>query len=599
MAGKNSPGFSLIEVLVGTTIFVLFALGIYGGIVAAEKISYRSRMSNLENAILTEQIESIRNLPYASVGVVGGTPPGTIATSTILSRSGTFFTLTASVKSVDDPSDGQGGSDLDHNTDDYRAVDLAVTCKSCTTPAVAKVSSNIRPNAKNALNIKVLDASGSPLTGASVSIVDAINSSTTNGVTGSDGTLVTKLVNVATGTFRYNITVSKSGFSSDYTSFPSTNNPSPTKLPATVVDGASTDLTFSIDQVSPQLTVRPLDNSGNCGNYAASTNLTLNGSKLIGFPNIYKYSQSFTTNGSSDLSVGGGLEWDNYSVSVSGTGYDLAGSIPPLPVSLWPGMSQNLFLSLSAHTTNSLLVTVKDANTGLPVGGAGIRVYGAGYDSTLTTDSGGGFVGQTDWSGGSGQATFSVANKYATDGTLLEINSPAGDLVLKKSGSNFNASGDLESSTFDLGGNYNIRNIIATPTAQPTLSSPNSVLLQVAASSSSAGPWNYYGPNGTGATFYTPTNTVFFYSGNTYRYVRYRIFLNGNTYYLSTDPNYTPDVSDIYLTYTNGCTPAGQKYFGSLNAQPYNVQVTKAGYTAVSTTLNVAGQSQVTMSIGP
>src|SRR2546428_4673650 len=61
-----------------------------------------------------------------------------------------------------------------------------------------------------------------------------------------------RLVDAPTTSLSYNITVTKSGYSSDYTVSSTPSNPSPTKLPASVVseDRKSTRLNSSHDQIS-------------------------------------------------------------------------------------------------------------------------------------------------------------------------------------------------------------------------------------------------------------------------------------------------------------------------------------------------------------
>ncbi|HOX61075.1 MAG TPA: prepilin-type N-terminal cleavage/methylation domain-containing protein, partial [Candidatus Magasanikbacteria bacterium] len=76
---ENRRGFALIEVLVAIGIFLVFAIGIYSGIQFVFKVVYFSRLKILENAILGEQIEMVRNMPFESVGIVGGVPSGVLA----------------------------------------------------------------------------------------------------------------------------------------------------------------------------------------------------------------------------------------------------------------------------------------------------------------------------------------------------------------------------------------------------------------------------------------------------------------------------------------------------------------------------------------
>ncbi len=114
---------------------------------------------------------------------------------------------------------------------------------------------------------------------------------------------------------------------------------------------------------------------------------TLQGAKTIGTNGvgtpIYKYSQSLNTGASSVVAVPG-LEWDNYTITLSGGTYDIAESCKPQPVGVTPGSMITTDLTLAAHTTNSLLVAVRD-NAGALASGATVRLYGGATDITKTS----------------------------------------------------------------------------------------------------------------------------------------------------------------------------------------------------------------------
>ncbi len=270
----------------------------------------------------------------------------------------------------------------------------------------------------------------------------------------------------------------------------------------------------------------------------------------------------------------------------------MAGTIPLLPITLTPGASQQLTLVVRAHTANSLLVKVKDNGTVLPLSGSLVTLTRAGFEQELTT--GVGYVRQTDWSGGSGQDTLADETKYWSDDGGVALNAPAGDITLRSVGNDYLASGWLESSTFDLASGVTFANILITPTAQPPQAGTMTIRLQLATASSSVPvAWNFAGPDGTAATFYTPTSTLIFNGHNGDRYVRYRL-------YLSTDNiQTTPRVSDIALTYTNTCTPPGQAWFNNLTAGIYTIEVTHPGYDPASGQITVGGTNETTVNVSP
>ena len=590
----NVRGFTLIELTVAIAIFIIFAIGIYSTISMVFKVVYQSRMKILETALLSEQLEIARNLPYDSVGLTNGIPLGVLQHSQTITRNGANFTVITSVRNIDDPFDGTlGGTPNDTAPADYKQVEISSICNSCTQQEPIILSTIIAPKnlegaSKNgALFIHVFDADGIAVPQANVHIVNtAANPDIIiDDVTDNDGML--RIVDAPTGTLSYNITVSKPGYNNDGTVAASGGNPNPLKPPSNVVTQAITEISFSIDNVSA-LNISSLNSTCDSINGPSAT---LYGEKVIGAnPNVYKTSQAFSlSSGNYNFS---NLEWDTYHLNLATTTYDLAGAIPMLPLKLNPGVTQNLSLIFRSHTANSLLVKVKDAGTGLPLSDATVHLYNGGFDDSKQTDLG--YMRQTDWSGGNGQTNFIDETKYFIDDNNLVNNSPAGDLKLKKVGSYYLVSGGLESSTYDLGGSVTLRNLMYEPTSQPVQVSANPIIFQLAATNTpNALIWNYLGPDGATTTYYSSTNTVIYsgLAGN--RYLRYKVFLS------TANNNYTPQLSEMNITYTNNCVPPGQVFFSSLSSGTYTMDVSHAGYATNSGSVTVSGNKELEINLSP
>jgi len=139
---------------------------------------------------------------------------------------------------------------------------------------------------------------------------------------------------------------------------------------------------------------------------------SLRGAKTIGTTaggaSIYKFSQSLTSNTGSLFSTST-LEWDSYTPTVdsTATGYDIAGACTPTPWSVSAGTSVFVALYMFAHSTNSLLVTVKDSATGATINSATVALTRSGFSSTKTTR----LCGQAFYSGLSA-GTVSGGNTY-------------------------------------------------------------------------------------------------------------------------------------------------------------------------------------------
>ena len=92
-------------------------------------------------------------------------------------------------------------------------------------------------------------------------------------------------------------------------------------------------------------------------------------------------------------------------------------------------------------------------------------------------------------------------------------------------------SGSLISSIFDT----QVTNGVSINTVMWRGNKPSgtTVKFQIASSNSSSGPWNYYGPDGSSTTYYTPTDAdapvqINLEYHNNHRYFRYKIFLETN-----------------------------------------------------------------------
>lgn len=592
---KKQEGFTLIEVLVSVAIFLIFALGVYSGLQIVFKVVYESRLLILETAILSEELEVARNLPYESVGIVNGVPAGLLPAEKSVTQNGINFNILTTVRNIDDPFDGTlEGSPADTSPADYKLVEISIICASCVQQNPTVLSTRVAPKQlegatqNGALFIHVFDAYGQPVSGANLHIVDSATTPPTviDDVTDTTGWL--HIVDAPTGTLSYSITASKSGYSSDYTVVSSTPNPNPVKPPSNVVSQMITQISFSIDRAG-SMGVHTINQS--CSSLGGIP-FSIHGDKVVGSePDVYKYSQSFTTDGDGDKSLTS-MEWDKYFFSVADSGYDLAGTVPMSPVSLNPGASQDVSLVLSAHTASSLLVNVVDAGTRLPLPSATVRLYKTGYDESLT--SGLSYSRQTDWSSGSGQVDFTDETKYFSDSGAVEVGFSPGDVKLKKTGNRYLNAGWLESSTFNLGAGVNFLGLIWEPLSQPVQAGLNPIRFQLATSASqSPASWDYLGPDGTADTYYTATSTVIWSGHNGHSYLRYKLFLS------TDDTRYTPQLSEFAITYTNGCTPPGQAFFSALSDDVYNLEISRSGYTTISDTIEVSGNTETVVNISP
>ena len=580
---NKNKGFTLVETLVAVSIFVLVSVGVYSGFVGILKVMRVTRVKTIMTNIANEQFEIIRNLTYQNVGTVNGIPSGIIAQSQTITKDNKTFTIGTVVRNYDDPFDGTfNGTPKDTSPADMKMIELTITCTSCE-DTLSPISFTTKVAPKNletaavdgALVIKVFDASGLPVEGASVNIVNNSITPTVNLTDMTDIYGVLTLVDAPPSVSGYQITVSKDGYSTERT-YPvdGNGNPHPTKPNVTVVAQQISQISFTIDETS---TINVSSVNNQC-TVSPNFDFTISGSKTIGTnPVTLKYSNTTLTNGSGVVTIPN-IEWDTYNIVGVDGSLDIIGTNPLLSLGVNPGVDQNMQIITATKNGNRLVVVVRDQATGLPVPDVTVGLTGpSSYSNTAVTNQG--FQTQTDWSGGNGQEDYIYTNRYlSSDGNISDSVSP-GNLSLKKTGSIYSGSGYLTSSSFDTGSSSNFRQITWNPVTQPVQSGSSSVRFQIATNNDDS-TWNFIGPDGTASSYYTSSNQNINTVHNGDRYLRYRLYLS------TSNTAYTPTISDVSFTYTSSCIPPGQVSFSALSSGTYTISISKTGYQ--STTRNTS-----------
>src|SRR3989344_3091079 len=247
---------------------------------------------------------------------------------------------------------------------------------------------NLPYNDVGTLSIVVFDADGDPVPQAGVSIVAPETGVNLNVQTGNNGRVI--LPGAPTCIACYQITVSKSGFSSERT-YSTSEVPNPIKPHQTILEGQLTEISFAIDTLS---TLAISTYKGRENNFETLANASFNfrGQKTIGMDAggqpIYKYEEVLTTDASGNLTEA--LEWDNYQATPSASIYNISGTNPLQPLTIVPGTSSSFKLALSAFSTNNLLISFVNSSSN-PIASVSATLTGpAGFDETklsgATTD---------------------------------------------------------------------------------------------------------------------------------------------------------------------------------------------------------------------
>jgi hypothetical protein len=576
---KNRTGTSLIDLVISMAIVAVLFGGVYlvyfSIITAVANISVRGGATTA----IGNEIEMIRNLPYDSVGTVGGVPSGIIPQSQTVTVGNYIFTLNTTIRNIDDPFDGTlGGNPNDTAPADYKLVSITETCPLCDNNVSMTITTTVAPKnlesttVNGSLFIYALNANGVGVPEATVKVIDASVTPSINLIDTTNASGVLELVGVPTSTQGYSISVTKPGYSADRTYPPgAAGNPNPVKPNATVVAQTVTALSFSIDQLS-SLALSVTDDRCNA---IPNESFSVQGTKLIGTPNVLKFSTS-SAMGASGTSLMQNLEWDTYTLTVNDASHDLMGTIPLDPIVLNPSSTESMQFILAPSANPALLATVTNAATGAGITGANVTVSKSGFSKTQTT--GQATVSQTDWSGG----------QFSSQSGGMNANVPGILQLLANASSTYPTStvAWLISNTIDLGGSSSTLYVMSwTPTTEPTSTGVGSISFQVAADNNNA-TWNFIGPDGTASSYFTSTSSSLPASLSGNRYVRYEVFMR------TQDPNTSPALTSVTFAFSANCVPPAQTLFTGLPQGSYSVNVSALNYNNNSTTVSVGAGFQ-------
>ncbi len=571
-------GFSLIDLVISLGIITLLFGGIFLVYFSIVDSTKNNSIRTEALFLLEQQAEIVRNIPYDQVGTVGGIPSGIIPQSQTITVGDMSFLVNTTVRNIDDPFDGTlGGTPNDTAPADYKFVDLRAQCIQCSRPVSYEMTTTVAPanlesaSTNGSLFINVLDANGITVSNANVhvsnaSVTPAIDLTDTTNASGS-----LQLVGVPTSTQAYAISITKGGYSSDKTYAPG-NPANPVKPNATVAAGAVTQVTFAIDRTS-QINVHT---SGNTCIASANKSFSMVGSKVIATnPNVLKFSTSSVTDGSG-LKTFSAIEWDTYSLTLSSSSTDLAGTVPLTPLAVNPSSTYDFRFITKSLNPLSLLVTVTDTATGAGVSSATVAVSKSGFSQTAIT--GRNTWTDTDWSGG----------QYSSQDGGIETDSPAGSLALKSVGGAYTTGtvSWLISKTFDVGTDSASYYALSwNPDTQSVQAGSNSVQFQIASNNDQA-TWNFIGPDGTANTYYSATGTIAYGGHTNNRFIRYKVFLQ------TQDENYTPTIHTVSLDFSSICVPPAQVFFSGLTSGTYTIDISAPGYQESTSTVSVASNWQ-------
>jgi len=259
---KNSSGLTLIEVMVSLAVIVILMMGIYSLVILSLNITADNTSYVEAISIANQKMERIRNLPYANVGTLTGSPPGIIPEYETINKTA-IFTVHATVIFYDDPYDGTIASSTDSIGNDYKIVTIDVSWQGHFKSKNVTVFSKVIPKTEETnegyglLKIYAVDANGSPVPNADIHVQSAVPSISADYITDGNGFFYLLLLPAFEN---YEVTVTKADYGADKTYARDAINLNPSKPNISIFNGAKTEESFSIDKLAA-LNIRTVANT--------------------------------------------------------------------------------------------------------------------------------------------------------------------------------------------------------------------------------------------------------------------------------------------------------------------------------------------------
>lgn len=251
-------GLTFIETLVGIALMLMVFLGIFGLIQLSLKVVAQSKVRITATALANQKIELARNLPYDKVGTVGGVPAGSIPETETVQRNRMNYTVKTTITYVDDPFDNTFPNDP--LPWDYKKIKVAVSWSELFAGQVSLMS-NVTPKGIETtggggiISILVFDANGQPVPQVSAHVENSIVAPPidANYQTDNQGRLF--LPGAPACNDCYKITASKADYSSERTYavgeiVRGVVLATPDKPYLSVIEGQLSEISFTIDRLA-------------------------------------------------------------------------------------------------------------------------------------------------------------------------------------------------------------------------------------------------------------------------------------------------------------------------------------------------------------
>lgn len=248
----RTRGMGLLDSVVGVALMLLVFTGISGVFKISIEMVTNNKARTGALALAQEQMEYLASLEYAALGTVGGIPQGVVPGVEQITLNGVSYTRRTLVAYADDPKDGLDMNDENGVIADYKQIKVEVSWFNNVLRSTALVTRRSPPGIEQLvpggiLSVSVVNAAAEPVVGARVQVVNISTGVDTERYT--DATGSARFIGTPPGV-GYEISVSKTGYSSatTYAATPTNTSPDPGHL--TVADAQTTALTLAIDVVA-------------------------------------------------------------------------------------------------------------------------------------------------------------------------------------------------------------------------------------------------------------------------------------------------------------------------------------------------------------
>lgn len=255
MAHEHSTrGMSLIEIVMGVSIMLIVFAALFAALTSIDTLGRRNELRASALYLANEHIETMRALPYDSIGTIDGLPYGTIPQVETITHDGHTFVRRTFIQYVDDPSDGLGASDTTISADYKRIkvelsyiIDNATSSFSLVTTIAPKSQESLE--GAGILRINVTDADNNPLSGITVDVENFTIATTVDITTFTNADGIVSLPGAWAGA-GYDVLVHKAGYSTAQTYPATVDNPNPSPSALTVAENSTTEIYLKIDRLS-------------------------------------------------------------------------------------------------------------------------------------------------------------------------------------------------------------------------------------------------------------------------------------------------------------------------------------------------------------